>query len=265
MTVQNRKSSQIRSYRPQTNQKNGRLGTPGTVYLSGNVLKWIAMIAMFIDHSAVVLIENRFLGGQTAGVDYALALAQPGPWWKLDLVMRLIGRLAFPIFCFLLVEGFVHTRSVKDYAMRLALLACVSEIPFDLAIFGKAFYWDYQNVAFTLLLGIGAMSAWKKCEGKSVFQVLSAGGFCLMAMMVDCDYGAFGVFLIVLLYALRENRRWQAIFGALSVLWENSAPLAFILIYFYNGERGKANWKYLFYTFYPLHLLILAGIARILG
>ena len=198
-------------------------------------------------------------------MDYALALAQPGPWWKLDLVMRLIGRLAFPIFCFLLVEGFVHTRSVKDYAMRLALLACVSEIPFDLAIFGKAFYWDYQNVAFTLLLGIGAMSAWKKCEGKSVFQVLSAGGFCLMAMMVDCDYGAFGVFLIVLLYALRENRRWQAIFGALSVLWENSAPLAFILIYFYNGERGKANWKYLFYTFYPLHLLILAGIARILG
>ena len=125
MTVQNRKSSQIRSYRPQTNQKNGRMGTPGTVYLSGNVLKWIAMIAMFIDHSAVVLIENRFLGGQTAGVDYALALAQPGPWWKLDLVMRLIGRLAFPIFCFLLVEGFVHTRSVKDYAMRLALLACV--------------------------------------------------------------------------------------------------------------------------------------------
>ena len=236
-----------------------------TVSFSGNALKWIAMVTMFIDHSAVVLIENRFLGGQTAAMDYALALSQPGPWWKLDMVMRLIGRIAFPIFCFLLVEGFVHTRSVKDYAMRLAILACVSEIPFDLAIFGVPFYWDYQNVAFTLLIGLGAMTAWKKFEGKAVLQVLLAAGFCLAAMIVDCDYGAFGVFLIVLLYALRENRRWQAIFGALSVLWENSAPLAFILIYFYNGQRGKSHGKYLFYAFYPLHLLLLAGIAKIIG
>lgn len=233
--------------------------------LSGNALKWIAMITMFIDHSAVVLIGRCLLGGEMNHMDYLAALSQPGLSWKLYVVMRLIGRISFPIFCFLLVEGFVHTRSVKDYAMRLAVFACVSEIPFDLAIYGTSFFWDSQNVGFTLLLGIGALVMWKKFGNKPVFQVVSAGIFCAMATIIDCDYGAFGVFLIVLLYALRENRRWQSIFGALSVLWENTAPIAFLLTYFYNGERGKWNGKYVFYAFYPLHLLILAGIARIFG
>lgn len=243
-----------------------QVSTSGSSFsLSGNALKWIAMITMLIDHSAVVLIGNTLLGGEIYSVDYLYAFSHPGLLWKMYTVMRLIGRISFPIICFLLVEGFTHTRSVKDYAMRLAVFACVSEIPFDFAFYGTSFFWDSQNVGFTLLLGIGALVMWKKFWNKPVFQVVSAGAFCMMANIIDCDYGAFGVFLIVLLYALRENRRWQSIFGALSVLWENTAPIAFLLTYFYNGERGKWNGKYFFYAFYPLHLLILAGIARIIG
>lgn len=88
------------------------------------------------------------------------------PLYQTDMVLRGIGRVAFPIFCFLLVEGFLHTKNVWKYAGRLALFALVSEIPFDLAFQGEWLFMGYQNIFFTLLVGLLVMIAFQTAEEK---------------------------------------------------------------------------------------------------
>ncbi len=233
--------------------------------LNSNGLKWVAVIAMLIDHGALALIENRILGGP-----FHLMAAQTSPyiamWWKVDVALRLIGRLAFPIFCYQIVEGFVHTKDWKRYAWRLFLFALLSEAPFDMAAFNTWFYPRYQNVYFTLLLGLGAIGAIHQYE-KETIPWKQAGAVvlcCGLAQVLKTDYGAFGVFFIVLLYYCRSNIRKQTILGSIALAWEVTAPLAFIPIRMYNGKRGDKRWKWFFYLFYPVHLLALTGIRMIL-
>lgn len=111
--------------------------------LSGSTLKWIAIVTMFIDHTAAALLGRIYITGRgSEGLLTAYTL------------MRHIGRMGFPIFCFLLVEGFQRTRNRMRYAARLGLFALVSEIPFDLAFSGRVLEFSYQNVFFTLFLGL---------------------------------------------------------------------------------------------------------------
>ena len=222
--------------------------------MSGNALKMLAVISMVIDHAAVALIENHILlSGQS---QYAVL------WQKADKVMRFIGRMAFPIFCYLIVEGFLHTRDVKKYGTRLLIFSLISEIPFDLAAFNTWFYPWYQNVYITLLLGLVAIGGIQKYgqEGSWWKQAAVFAGCCLSALLLKCDYGVFGVFFIVLLYLLYDNPWQQTIFGSLCLLWEPGAILAFVPIRMYNGTRGNKRWKWFFYVFYPAHLLVLTLI-----
>lgn len=189
------------------------------------------------------------------------------------LVMRmLIGRLGFPIFCFLLVEGFEHTHNIGKYALRLLLFAFLSEVPFDLAIYGVPVYMGYQNVFFTLLVGLLVMIAYRKAAEKFQEQpfirmflyVITLLAGMIVAALLKSDYGAIGVVCIMILYMFRQNKVHQIIAGCVAFLWEVTAPLAFIPIAFYNRQRGL-KIKYLFYIFYPAHLFILYLIARLLG
>ena len=124
---------------------------------SGTALKTIACITMLVDHIGASCIEAGIL---TPGLD-AGTLSQDAlsayPLYRLDMVLRFTGRLAFPLFCFLLVEGFVHTHNVKGYLGRLVLFGLLSEVPFDLAFFRTPFYPGAQNVYWTLALGVLAM------------------------------------------------------------------------------------------------------------
>ena len=126
---------------------------------SGTALKTIACITMLVDHIGASCIEAGIL---TPGLD-AGTLSQDAlsayPLYRLDMVLRFTGRLAFPLFCFLLVEGFVHTHDVKKYVRRLFLFALISEVPFDLAFFRTPFDPSAQNVYWTLALGVLAMYA----------------------------------------------------------------------------------------------------------
>lgn len=234
-------------------------------WLNSNALKWVAVITMLIDHGAVVLIENRILGGP-----FHLTAPQTSQdiamWWKVDMTLRFIGRLAFPIFCYQIVEGFLHTRDVKKYAWRLLGFALISEAPFDIAVFNTWFYPQYQNVYFTLFLGLLAVEGIRRYqEEKSLWkQALAFGLCCGLAQVLKADYGVFGVFFIVLLYCCRSNIRMQTVLGSLALAWEVTAPLAFIPIRMYNGRRGNKKWKWFFYLFYPAHLLLLAGIREVL-
>lgn len=233
--------------------------------LNSNGLKMIAIVAMLIDHGAVVLIENRILGGPFDFIP-AGASEYAAMWWNVNMVMRFIGRVSMPIFCYQIAEGFLHTKDIKRYGGRLLIFAAVSEIPFDLAVFNTWFYPWYQNVFFTLFLGLVAMAAVRRyeAEGSLWKQAAAVAMCCGLAQVLKADYGAFGVFFIVLLYYCRRDVKQQTVLGSLALLWEVTAPLAFIPIRMYNGERGSKRWQWFFYWFYPVHLLVLAGAGRIL-
>ncbi len=226
---------------------------------SGTTLKFIACVTMLIDHIGASCIETQ----------YTMAKYIPATLICFDSVLRLIGRLAFPIFCFLLVEGFQHTHDVKKYIRRLLLFGVVSEIPFDMAFFRTPFYWGHQNVDWTLAIGVIAMAAMQHFQnekGDLTWKSGVAAMVCIFAAeLAKTDYGAIGVALIVALYLTRNSRKQQCVVGAVMMLFELTAPLAFLLVWHYNGQRGCCpKWaKWAFYLFYPVHLVVLGSITNL--
>lgn len=236
------------------------------VSFSGSTLKIIAILTMLIDHIGASLVgplrQHLPVGNQIGDI---CRFIYPH--------MRYIGRLAFPIFCFLLVEGFLHTRNVKKYSLRMFLFALISEFPFDYAFSNQLIHRSHQNVYFTLWIGLLVMMGMSYFEYRKpvskldryinlLMQILIAAGGLWLAKVLQTDYSYKGVFLIIVLYSLRLDRRLQAIFGAITISWEAVAPLAFIPIWFYNGQRGR-QMKYFFYWFYPVHLLILGFFRHV--
>ncbi|MBQ7065105.1 MAG: TraX protein [Firmicutes bacterium] len=218
--------------------------------LSGSALKVIAVTAMLIDHiGAVFFAENQIILFKV--FSRAVTLYE---------VMRFVGRIAFPIYAFLLVEGFLHTRSRRNYGLNLFIFALISEIPWNLMHLGKVFFRYSQNVMVTLLLGFLGLCALEHFAGKWLPQLGSLLLLALLSLLLRCDYGITGFGFILMIYILRDYRHLQVLFGCvmLSSTWK--AGLAFIPINMYNGERGFIRGrvlKYLFYAFYPCHMLIL--------
>ena len=233
-------------------------------------LKLLAVVTMLIDHIGASCIEAGLLlpeletGEVSGGAWDQLSLFQ------LDRVLRFTGRLAFPLFCFLLVEGFVHTHNVKGYLGRLVLFGLLSEVPFDLAFFRTPFDPSAQNVYWTLALGVLAMAGLKRFEKENGLPgwqgLVWAGGCAALALAANTDYNAIGVIIICALYLTRTNRKRQCLVGAVLFLFELTAPLAFVLVWFYNGQRGACSplQKKAFYWFYPVHLALLACITNLL-
>lgn len=238
--------------------------------ISGSTLKIFAVVTMLIDHiAAAVLVRMLYAGwgGQELPAVYG--------------VMRQIGRTAFPIYCFLLVEGLEHTRSRWKYAARMAVFALLSEIPFDLAFSSRVLEFGYQNVFFTLAIGLISMIL-IDCVGRRIFcpehyaadglvkSVLTAfvalGGM-MLAALLHTDYSWMGVACILILYFLRRKRGWQLAAGYAAfvvLLGEITALPAFLLLALYRGRKGF-SCKYFFYGFYPVHLLLLYLTCVIMG
>ena len=243
--------------------------------LSGFTLKMIALITMLIDHTGASVVERLYTMTDTFAADMSAG-------YHFYYLLRSIGRMAFPIYCFLLVEGFVYTRSRWKYAARLAVFALLSELPFDLALFGSWFDREHNNVFFTLLIGLLTLMAMEWAEeyfGQEkenrllmvLAQLAILTVMCLTAEFLLCtDYGMIGVMAIVILYRWRGQKE-LAFALAVLLLGVGSSPLEFwallmlIPIHFYNGSRGRQLNKYLFYAFYPLHLTLLALICQALG
>lgn len=247
--------------------------------ITGSTLKIIAIVAMFIDHFAAIVMDRylfaigfyvRGTDGSIMGIDPSIPNGMLIYW--LDVVLRLIGRIGFPIFCFLLIEGFIHTRCRWKYLLRLAIFAFVSEIPFDLAFgfMGES----YQNVFFTLAIGfaviwgIDAATGYieRKIQKKSkdirqiiIAIVITVAGF-LLAEALHTDYSGMGIVTIAIMYWLHKYQsKISAMVGGCVVLvlketMEFTAFATVPLIAKYNGERGL-KLKYVFYLFYPLHIL----------
>lgn len=226
--------------------------------MNGFTLKLIAIITMMIDHTGAILLPDQI-------------------WF------RIIGRMAFPIFAFLLVEGFFHTRNIYKYMFRLGLFALISEIPFDLAFENQLISTGGQNIYFTLLIGmamIGLIEWVRNKYGTDSMntRLLSICIFvlsCLVAAILKTDYASLGILLIFSLYFYRENKMIQAIavfviLGYLGGVIQGIGfiaiiPFALVGIIFcgYNGEKGR-NIKYIFYFFYPVHLICLYLISNMI-
>lgn len=269
------------SLKTQTDASGRKIPLLGKTGISGSTVKIIAIAVMFIDHIGAVIVERMLLNAgalyQTQeqlqqGIAYRQDEAVIATLLLVDLILRMIGRLGFPIFCFLLIEGFMHTKNVWNYALRLGVFALISEVPFDLAFSGSFFYMDYQNVFFTLFIGLTVMIAYDRIQRREnwpdwlkkilgVIAILLGMG---AAALLKTDYAAIGVLCVMIMFLFRKNRLHQVIAGCIAFCWEITAPLAFVPIAMYNGKRGL-NMKYVFYAFYPVHLLLLYIIARCMG
>lgn len=227
-------------------------------------LKYLALVCMLIDHlSAVVLMP--YWGIHFAPSQLPLVLSLEGEVRTHALVcltLRYIGRLAFPIFAFMIAEGMVHTHSRARYLSRLGILAVVSEVPFDLAHSGQLIDTTAQSTIVTLFLGALAILIVATLPRHYKGVSLNIASLCVMlivmalAQRLHIDYGAMGVAMVVALYLLRENRLEACLVGAALAIAETTAVLAFVPLYYYNGARGR-GMKYLFYVFYPTHLALL--------
>lgn len=246
--------------------------------ISGSTLKLIAMTAMFIDHIGTALFGRFIMAGGYQSVFGGGEAGVLGKWfvdnvtlYNTYITLRQIGRIAFPIFCFLLVEGFFRSHDSKKYALRLGIFALLSEIPFDLAFRSKVVEWDHQNVFFTLLIGLLTMMVFHRIEQrrwagpvKLLLCAVALGAGAGGAELLATDYASKGVLCIMVLYLFHRSRSWQIVAGCAAFLWEPAALLGFIPIAGYNECRGM-KLKYFFYVFYPAHLLLLYLTAVCLG
>ena len=225
----------------QGSQANGEI-------MSGLALKIVALSTMIIDHYGAIF-QNDII------------------------IFRIIGRLAFPIYCFLLVEGYYHTSNVKKYAARLLVFAFISEIPFDLAFFGEVGF-RHQNIFFTLFIGLAALYFIDKKEfefwGKDVKfnnKALIIFAASLLATFLRTDYQFIGIIYISIFY-LMKNQPKQKKFPLIALIMfavnmasgmiQQFSLLALAPVYFYNNKQGRKNkiQQKSFYLAYPLHLLV---------
>jgi hypothetical protein len=225
--------------------------------MNGLTLKIIAMVTMLIDHVTAVLIPENTLA---------------------YMIGRSIGRLAFPIFCFLLVEGLLHTKDIRKYLLSLGIFALISEVPFDLAFsqsFAPSSSQYHQNVFFTLFIGLLVIYILKLIDEYplkinqilgSILKMLVIILGCLAAMMLYTDYSYLGILIIATFYLLRKNKITLSIVLFLIIGFQGLEAIAIfsmIFISFYNGERGPKINKYIFYAFYPVHIFVIYLISRL--
>ncbi len=210
-------------------------------------LKLIAVLAMLVDHIGFVFFPEV-------------------------LEFRIIGRIAFPLFAFLIAEGFIKTSNVGNYLLRLSTFAVISQAPFYMVMIMSDAEVIKLNIFFTLSLGLGVLIAFKKI--KSVFVSVPVIAFFLfLAESINFEYGAYGILLILASYIFLLKRKigilsWVATNLIAMILFLDLqtiivqvfsfATLPFMVAY--NGKRGKIVNKWWFYCFYPVHLFILGLI-----
>lgn len=239
-------------------------------FLTSYALKWIAIITMAVDHVGFILVWEHYLDVRlTIGGANEAALI-----YDVYNVMRAIGRIAFPLFCFLLAEGFHYTHSKPKYAFRLFLFALISELPYDWGLYGTGLeFTEHQNVMFTLLVSFlalwGAQAASRALKFPAWAEVIATIAFICagawVAEVTNMSYHAFGVLMVGALYLARKSHLLQFALGAALVWWycvehgsyfELPALISLGLLFFYNGKRGR-SMKWFFYVFYPAHILII--------
>ena len=229
-------------------------------FLSGAELKLIAIISMLADHVNKALI-------------YPYLESNHGFLAFISDVFDIIGRIAFPLFCFMLVEGYFKTRNRKKYLLNLLLFGVISEIPFDMFTTASFFNMNWNNVMFSLALVL--VTVWiidtlkEKMQKRPkalwyLVSILIVLVMCIVSMSLSLDYEHHAILIGYFFYLFHDMPVFAIPFGYASMFKEPWALLGFGLTLTYNGERGKQH-KMLYYWFYPVHLLILGLLRLYLG
>ena len=220
--------------------------------LDGTTLKLIAMASMVLDH-----VGDSFFPDQV---------------W-----MRVLGRIAMPIFAFCISEGYAHTHDRQRYLMRMGIFALVSEVPFDLVTAGVPLEFSHQNIMFTFFWAILGLMLFERIAGEGAPKGRMAAGYIMLAVFImtsvllGLDYNMLGCGLIFMFYLLRERGILIATAAAavfhmalrnVGIYW--FGLLGFLPILSYNGQRGR-GLKWLFYLLYPGHLLLIWLVRTMLG
>lgn len=249
---------------------------------SRNVLKYLAMVSMVSDHIAFCFLRGNVI------------------YRPVYLGMRIFGRISFPLFCFLLVQGFLCTRNVRNYFLRIFIFACLSEVPFDLFVYHRCFSLCGQNVLFTLGISLLVLYGLSKASASKGYMFLLFLSGSVLAVVMRTDYSYLGVVLVSVMYLWRERKPEQlvllvVVMGAQGGLdFYEILALPFIML---SSDRrlehgflvhvkkqqtacvcrtGKLQriWeapgvslvkRYFFYWFYPVHILCLVAVRAILS
>lgn len=233
--------------------------------LSGANLKYFALCTMLIDHCGLVIVYYALLCCNSP-----FLMEHQEFLWDVYHLMRSIGRTAFPVFLFLLVQGFIHTHDRKAYSRRLFFFGLIAEIPFDLCIDRSFLSTAHQNVMWTLLFGFLMMCALDTVArkdmpdmAKGVLSVLVIAAAAFVSWVLNTDYSYKGILALAVLYFVRFDRKLTLVALTVCFLWEPAAIFAAIPVALYNGQRGNVP-KHFFYWFYPVHLLLLYILQRVI-
>lgn len=205
-------------------------------------LKWIGLITMVIDHVGLIFFPNI-------------------------LIFNLIGRISFPIFAFTTAIGFMYTKNIARYGLRLLIFAIISEPFYDFALFGTIFYTGRQNVLFTFAIGVLMLYFWL-CYEQIVFRCLAVLLILLISEFLAVDYNSMGLLMILFFYCFHnEYLKRDISVAAVNVVLiggiQSFAVFSLIPIHLYRGTKGR-EMKYIFYLFYPAHFAVLAGLRWLL-
>lgn len=254
-----------------TTQSTNVTGT-GKMDLSAAALHILAMAFMLMDHLWATLL--------------------PAQEW-----LTCVGRIAFPIFAFMAVEGYFHTHNLKKYLLRMLIFAVISEVPFDLMYGGTWFYPVHQNVIWTLMMGLAGihlMETVRKKKSTFVYILVSAivvilGG--LLGTLSMVDYYGIGVLTVFIFYFFRGRKWWCLLGQMLALYWVNVellgglmypirlfgmefelcqqglALLALLPIWLYRGRQGYHSkpFQYFCYAFYPIHMLVIVLVLNFIN
>lgn len=223
---------------------------------NGAQLKYMAFLSMLLDH-----VNNSMITPYLDGKGLLLHVSN---------LLSILGRVAFPLFMFFLVEGFFKTHSRKKYLINLLIFGILSEVPFDLFTSRELFNKNWNNMMFTLALSLITIWIVDEMKGRLAKKsktlwygasVLVVAVMCAVAMFFSLDYDYHAIIVAYLFYLFHEKPLYGAALGYLSIIKELYSVLGFAATLTYNGERGK-QYKWLNYAFYPVHLLIL-GLLRV--
>ena len=243
--------------------------------LSRNMLRAWGMVFMALGVVGRGIFQNALLGLHGMNSQQILAILNSAPelmtFTTIALVMQILETCAVPIFAFLLVDGFTHTSNFKAYLIRVAGVALISELPYNLVVSGKLFDLSSRNPVFALALGLVMLFLMNMYPGKSaknvLIKIIVAIAALIWAGMLRIDNGGCIVFIILALGIVRGKPSLRSLFGATAAIscslvspFYLASPMSFLAIHFYNGEKGEEN-RMVNYLAYPVILLVVGIIS----
>ena len=237
---------------------------------AGNLRAWGMLFAIAGIVSRAIL-QNQMLGVGLRSMQELMELMQTSDSAMaiatVALVLQAVETVAVPIFVFLLAEGLLHTSDFKKYVLRVAGLALLTEIPFDLAMNQKVLEFGNQNPVFGLLLCMALWYLFRRFAGKKLICVVMALAGLAWALMLKIEHGIPMMLMFCVVYLFRNKKMYMGFSGmAAAALCTGissfylAAPMGFLAVHFYNGEQGSSS-RLVNYLFYPVMLLAIGLVA----